>query len=129
MTEKERIIEHWLYMQAIDFALREIRITVASFVKDDKNLDWQDQIKTRFHFSLKNWREVISRVKSSYAGSSSAYGRYSLGYDNQITSTGGIATYRNHSVEVSWTEIKAFIEDLVREGQQLSLFDLLLEAE
>lgn len=131
MTE-QMLIQKWLWMQTMNYAIK-------SAISDHKRtlypmeteqewrfVGWEVMQKNILKYTIEHWDEI----EDSYSGSISGDSRYDIGYWLERNSKGCSGEYKNFKVEIKWSEVKAFIKELLDEEKyhQMDLLDILAMA-
>ena len=126
---KEELRQQWLWMVAVNFACEQLVKWTRRKVPDNETDTWQESVRRRYEYFLENWDEATASIISYIPGRATPDGRYCVGIMLETTAKGVEATFwpREGRVLVRWSEIRAFIQDMLKPDQQLSMFDLLLE--
>ena len=87
---------------------------------------WETMQKNILKYTIENWNEI----EDSYSGKMSGDSRYNIGYWLERNPKGCSGEYKTYKVEIKWSEVKAFIKDLLDEEKyhQMDLLEILAMA-
>ena len=126
---EEKLIQKWLWMQTMEYALRTLkwqyqeRIYPQKKYNEWKFIDWKEVQANIFKYALEHWETLDPQ------GQGSGDSRFMVGYDLFLDSSRIVGTYKDFKVEILWPEVKQFIKKMLSpeiEERQINLFDLLI---
>ena len=128
MTES-MLIQKWLWMQTMNFALREVvNKNKRNVYPNDKEHEWRyvgwnEMQRNIFQYALEHWEDL----GADHHGNRSGDSRYDVGWDLQASPKGCTGEYKHFNIEIKWSEVKAFIKELLDEEKyhQMDLLEIL----
>ena len=127
---KEALMEKWLYMTGMESALEMVYHSAKRFAGlSDRDHSLGEYFELTYKYAIENWKQVLGDVRPLYAGHSRPDGRFYIGVSVDILYKEVIVKNQISGmvVTIKWSEIKKFIESMINQERQISMFELLAE--
>ena len=129
--ENRELIQKWLWMETMNYALQvilnEYKHKVYPDYEDHRHIGHEEYLKNIYTYAFENWEPV------AWQGQGAGHNRYALGYSH-CANTKGVSGDYNHyqrmEVNISWAEVKKFVEKMLQpqmQDRQMNLLELMAE--